>query len=408
MLKKVVLTNVHTNRSIPLIVDTANDEKALVGSGQTANETAEISDIAGVDEFLHRLTLPRPSLGDRVAFFQGLAKCFERNVPTIKSFQLQTNRVKSPRYRGIIADMCADLQTGERISDAMSKHKDVFTHDMVALVRAGEESGQLPAVFQRIGTSQKKTLSIVRKLRSGMIYPAIVLTLGVAVVIAMSFTLIPAMVKLYGSLDADLPLATIMLKRLSDTLIKYPWGAIFPFLGLFLFFRSWGKIRRIPAMQKLFIKLPYIGNIVRKAAAATSFRCLALLVEANVRIGTALQITSDSASHMYYQKFFSRVHDHISVGRTLPESFLLESHWLGADSRTICGVMDIAGETGSGAEPLNEIADDYEEELDVISNQIDKIIEPVTIVVLGGLVAFLIYAIYSPIFSLGDALLFKK
>ncbi|MFT5465965.1 MAG: type II secretory pathway component PulF [Verrucomicrobiales bacterium] len=408
MLKKVSLTNIHTNRSVPIIVDTLDDEKAIVGSGQTQNETAEITDIGGVDEMLHRITLPKPSLADRAAFFLGLAKTFERNVPTIKCFQLQTNRVKSPRYRGVIADICGDLQAGLSISDAMAKHEELFTPDMIALVRAGEESGQLPTVFRRIGASQKKTLTIVRKLRSGMIYPAIVITLGIGVVIMMSFTLIPAMVKLYEQLKADLPAPTRGLMALSDFLRAYPWAAALPFIGLFMFFKKWGKIVRIPAVQKLLINTPLVGKIIRKAAAATSFRCLALLVEANVRIGTALQITSDSAPHIYYSEFFTRVHEHITVGRTLPESFLLESHWLGDDSRTICGVMEIGGETGTGAEPLNEIADDYEEELDVIAQQIDKIIEPVTIVVLGTLVAFLIYAIYSPIFGLGDALLFKK
>ncbi len=408
MLKKVTLTNVHTKRAMPLVVDTFSDERAIVGSGQTSNETAEISDITGIDEFFQRLTLPKPSLGDRVALFNGLAKCFERSIPTIKSFQLQTNRVKSPRYRGAIADICSDLQSGEQISDAMSKHSDLFSPDVVALLRAGEEAGQLPAVFRRVGVSQKKALTILRKLRSGMIYPAIVVTLGVGVIIAMSFTLIPAMVKLYTSLGSDLPLPTRMLMKFSDTLVQYPWAAVIPFIGLFLFFRNWGKITATPSVQKFFIKLPVVGQIVRKSAAATSFRCLAMLVEANVRLNTALEITSESASHFYYKEFFSRIRNHIGLGRTLPESFLLESHWLGPDSRTICGVMELAGETGTGAEPLNEIADDYEEELDVIASQIDKIIEPATIVVLGTMVAFLIYAIYSPIFSLGDALLFKK
>ncbi len=408
MLKKVTLTNVHTKRAIPLIVDTYSDERAIIGAGQTSNETAEIADISGIDEIIQRLTLPKPSLADRVALFNGLAKCFERSIPTVKSFQLQTNRVKSPRYRGAIAEICADLQSGEPISDAMGKHEDLFSPDVVALLRAGEEAGQLPTVFRRVGFSQRKTLAIVRKLRSGMIYPAIVVTLGIGVIIAMSFTLIPAMAKLYTSLGSELPLATTILMKFSDTMVQYPWTALFPFIGLFLFFRNWGKIQKLPSVQKFFIKIPVIGNIVRKSAAATSFRCLAMLVEANVRLNTALEITSQSASHLYYKEFFSRIRNHISVGRTLPESFLLESHWLGEDSRTICGVMEIAGETGTGAEPLNEISDDYEEELDVIASQIDKIIEPATIVILGSMVAFLIYAIYSPIFSLGDALLFKK
>lgn len=87
---------------------------------------------------------------------------------------------------------------------------------------------------------------------------------------------------------------------------------------------------------------------------------------------------------------------------------MVESHWLGDDGRSICGIMEVAGETGSGTEPLNEIADDYEEELDVIANQIDKVLEPITIVIMGVMVGFLVYAIYGPIFSLGDTLLPKK
>lgn len=408
MLKKVVLTNIHTRRGCELVVDTYSDERALLGSGQTPSEVAEITDIGGLDEQIQRLTMAKPSMGDRVAFFSGLAKCFERDIPTIKSFQLQTNRVKSPRYRGAIADICGDLQGGEPISAALAKHPDLFTQDMIALVRAGEEAGQLNVVFHRLASSQKKSLTIVRKLRSGMIYPAIVVTIGIAVVIAMSFTLIPAMAKLYASLDSKLPFATVMLMKFSDLLMHQPWTALIPFVGLFLLFQNWGRIAAQPSVQKVFISIPIIGEIVRKTAASTSFRCLALLVEANVRMNTALEITAQSASHVFYRNFFSGVRDHIKVGRTLSEAFLHESHWLGADGRAICGVMEIAGETGSGAEPLTEIADDYEEELDVMASQIDKMIEPATIVILGCLVGFLIYAIYSPIFSLGDALLFKK
>ena len=408
MLKKVKLTNIQNRQKSEIVVDTMSDDRALFGSGQMSNELAEVNSISGLDEVIQRLTLPGPSMGDRVGFFNGLAKCFDRNIPTIKSFQLQINRVKSPRYRGAIADICGDLQGGDRISDAMAKNPDLFTADMIALIRAGEEAGQLPVVLRRVGNSQKKTLTVMRKLKAGMIYPAIVLIIGVGVIITMSFTLIPAMAKLYSSLGSKLPFATTMLMKLSDTLMKYPWTAVIPFAAIYMLMKRWGRIMGHPGVQKLMIGLPLIGDIVRKSAASTSFRCLALLVDANVRLKTALEITSESAKHIYYKEFFSRVNQHIAVGRTISESFLLESHWLGSDGRTICGVMELAGETGSGAEPLNEIADDYEEELDVIASQIDKLIEPITILVLGSLVGFLVYAIYSPIFSLGDALLTKK
>ncbi|MEM1441776.1 MAG: type II secretion system F family protein [Verrucomicrobiota bacterium] len=408
MLKKVNLINVHTGRKTSTIVDTETDEKALVGSGKSQVETAEVSDIKGIDESIQRLTTRNRSLDDRVALFNGLAKCFDRNIPIIKSFHLQANRVKSPQYRGVIADVAADLSQGEKISEAMGKKKDIFSPDIIALIRAGEESGRLPEVFRRIGASQKKTSRILKKLKSGMIYPAVVICLAIGVVIVMSFTLVPAMTKLYDSLNSDLPFATKALRSFSDLLLKQPWLVLIPIVGLFAFFKNWGKISAIPSVQTFFLKLPGVGGLVRKSASAVGFRTLALLIEANVRLTTALEITAETSWHHHYKSFFDKVRIHIMSGLTLPDAFLIESHWLGDDGRMICGLMETAAETGSGTELLNEIAEDYEDELDTAANQIDKLIEPITIIILGTMVGLLIYAIYAPVFSLGDALLKKK
>ncbi len=408
MIKKVALTNIHTGRKTVALVDTGTDEKAIFGAGKTSVETAEVSDVTGLDETIQRFTHKRNSIDDRVALFNGLAKCFDRNIPIVKSFHLQANRVKTPRFRGIIADVAHELTQGEKISDAMEKKGDVFTPDIVALIRAGEESGRLPEIFRRLGSSQKKTSRILRKLKSGMIYPAIVTSLGVGVVITMSFTLVPAMSKLYASLNTDLPGATKMMMAFSKILLQQPWLAALPVIGLILLFRNWGRIARIPSLQTFFLKLPVIGGLIRKSAAAVGFRTLSLLIEANVRLTTALDITAKTAWHHHYRQFFERVKGHILDGLTLPDAFLVESHWLGEEGRVICGMMETAAETGGGTELLNEIAEDYEDELDTAANQIDKLIEPLTIVVLGTLVGFLIYAIYAPVFSLGDALLKKR
>ncbi|MCB1091310.1 MAG: type II secretion system F family protein, partial [Verrucomicrobiae bacterium] len=268
-------------------------------------------------------------------------------------------------------------------------------------------AGRLPEIFRRIANSQKKTSRILKKLKSGMIYPGIVISLAIGVIITMSFTLVPAMSKLYASLNSDLPAPTKALMAVSDILIKQPWMAALPVLGLFLLFKNFGKITAIPKVQIALAHSPIIGNIVRKSASAVGFRTLALLIEANVRLTTALEITRDTSWHIYYKTFFDKVKNHILNGLTLPDAFLIESHLLGNDGRLICGLMEVAAETGAGTELLNEIAEDYEDELDGIANQIDKLIEPFTIVILGGMVGGLIYSIYAPVFSLGDAL-FKK
>jgi len=309
MLKKVILTNNATGRSLETIVDTDTDAKALVGAGKAPNETAKVSAIGGADEFVQRMSAKKPSLDERVAVFSGLARCLDRNISTIKSLELQTGRVKSPRYRGILAELAHQISIGEKLSDAMTAFPDAFPDDILALIRAGEESGRLSAVCNQIANSQRKTVRILKKLKTGMIYPAIVLVLAVAVTIAMSFTLVPAIAKLYGSMHANLPFATIAMMAFSNVLIHQPYLAVVPFIGLGLLFKNWGKIYAQPPIQKFIIRLPTVGVIIRKSAATVSFRALAMLLQANVRISTALEITAASSSHIYYREFFTRVRD---------------------------------------------------------------------------------------------------
>ena len=405
MLKKVALANINTGKINSLIVDTDDDDKAISGSGKAANEHARVSTINGLDELVHRLTTKKGNVEDRAVLFTGIARCLERNISTAKSFQLQANRVKSPTYRGIIAEVSHQISIGEKVSDALNLFSEEFGPEIIALIKAGEESGRLPEIFAEIGKSSKKTLRILKKLKKGMIYPGIVITMGIGVVITMSYTLVPAVSKLYGDLGADLPGATIMMMKISDLLIAKPYVLLVPVVMVSLLLKKWGKIMKQPLVQKALAALPVVGGIIRKSSAAVTFRCLSLLLESGVRINKSLEITSSSAPHIYHKEFFARVQNHVNDGLGFSESFLMESHWLGEDGRNVCGVMEIASETGSATDMLEEIADDYEEELDTIANQIDKVLEPVTIVILGALVGFLIYAIYSPIFNLGQHML---
>lgn len=386
MLKKVVLTNIYTSKTAEVVVDTDEDAKAVLGAGKAPNETAAVTDITGVDEFLQRVTGKKPTLDETVALFSGLARCLERNISTIKSLELMAARLKSPRYRGAVADIAQHILSGDKLSDCFAMHPDLFTDDVLALIRAGEESGQIHQVFKQIASGRNKSLRILRKLRSGMIYPAIVLVLAVAVVIIMAFTLIPAISKLYLSMNATLPFATKVLISFSNILLQQPWLAIIPIGAVVMLFKYWSKIYRRPAVQIALTRLPTVGNIIQKSAAMVSFRCLALLLQGNVRIVTALEIAAKSANHVEYEGFFLSVRDHIADGLSLPESFLMESHRLGSDGHTIAAVVQMAGETGGVNEMLDEIATDYEEDLDVIASQIDKILEPFVLVMMGCIV----------------------
>ena len=389
-------------------IDTDTDEKAIIGCGLSANETANVETIEGIDATIHRYTVKKPGIEDCANFFSGLARCLDRNIGLVKGLQLQSNRVVSPKYKGVIGDLVVSISAGEKFSEAMAKHPVSFPDEILSLIIAGEEAGQLGRVCRRIGISAKKSNKIIKKLKSGLIYPAVVIVLGVVVVIAMSFTLVPAMAKLFSSFKTELPMGTKVLIAMSDLFLHRPYMAALPFVGLYFFFSNWSKIAVLRPMQDLFLKIPIVGVLVRKSAAATGFRTLAMLTESNVRLSSALDITAQASWHYHYKELFVRLREHIAVGRTLHEAFLMESHWLGPDARNLCGLIELASETGSGTEMLSEIADDYEEDLDNLAATLDKMIEPLTMLILGVMVGFLIYAIYGPMFSLGDVILKKK
>ncbi len=408
MLKKVVLTNIYTNKNMEVVVDTDEDAKAVLGAGKAPNESASITDITGVDETIHRATSKKPSLDEMVGFFSGFARCLERNISTAKCLELIAPRLKSPAFRGAVADISSRVMAGERLSDSFAAHPNIFPNDVIALIHAGEESGQIHEVFKQITNGRQKSLRILRKLKSGMIYPAIVLVLAVAVVIIMAFTLIPAISKLYAAMGAELPFATQVMIGFSKVMMAQPYLVVIPIGAVYLILKYWSKIYRTPSVQIALTRMPSIGTIIRKTAAMVSFRTLALLLHSNVRIVTALEITSKSCNHIEFERFFLKVRDHIVEGLSLPESFLMESYRLGADGRMVAAVVQMAGETGGVNEMLDEIASDYEEDLDAIASQIDKILEPFVLVIMGIIVGSLVYAIYGPIFNLSKVILPKQ
>lgn len=408
MIKKVTITNINTGHKNVTLVATDTHDKAIVGCGMSPNETAVIENVTGADEKLQLFTSAKPGTEDCGAFFSGVARCLERNISMVKSLKLQVNRVRSPAYKGMIAEVVYSITQGEKFSDAMAKFPHLFSEDILSLLFAGEEAGQLARVCKRVGMSQKKSSKTLKKLKGAMIYPGIVMVLGVAVVIIMSFTLVPALAKLFKSFGTELPFATKALIALSDLFLHRPYMVAVPIVGFYMLFTNFGRIMAQRWMQDLVLKVPVVGALVRKAASSTSFRTLAMLTESNIRLTSALEITSAATWHYHYKEFFNRLRDHITVGRNLHEGFLLESHWLGTDGRNLCGLIELASETGSGTEMLSEIADDYEEELDNMAASLDKLIEPLTMLFLGIIVGFLIYAIYGPMFSLGDVILKKK
>lgn len=408
MLKKVKITNVHTGNKTVTVVDTDTHEKAIIACGMSSNEIADIEDVTGADEKLQRLTGKKGGVDDCAAFFSGLGRCLERNISIMKSLKLQVNRVRSAQYKGMIAELIEAISRGEKFSDAMNKFPDLFGDDVISLIVAGEEAGQLSRVCKRIGISKRKSSKTLKKLKGALIYPGVVVCLGVVVVIVMSFTLVPAMSNLFKSFGTELPFATKALIALSDLFLHKPYMAAAPIIGLYFFFSNFNKLMGLRPVQDFVMKFPIIGELLRKSASAAGFRTLAMLTESNVRLTSALEITSAACWHYHYKEFFLRLREHIAIGRNLHEAFLMESHWLGRDGRNLCGLIELASETGSGTEMLSEIADDYEEELENIAASLDKLIEPLTMLILGVMVGFLIYAIYGPMFSLGDVILKKR
>jgi type IV pilus assembly protein PilC len=404
---KVTLRNKVTKTQRDVVVSAFTEMQAkLAALPGEKEQILKVKQIDTLEALLQGELLKfRPSLRDVLVFFRDLASLLKMGVPMLKALRLQIGVARNPKLRTAITMMIGTIEEGRPFSEAIAEQAYIFNPAMIALVRAGEASGELPQVLKNMATTMERSYKIFKKLKQAMIYPAIVMVGAAGVVYIFTYQLVPALAGIYSQFGAQLPALSRGVIGFSNLLRNYPILAPLPALVPITLIVYWKKLYAQPWMQRLAIHLPVIGKLVRKASLTKALRTLAMLVVAKVDIREALKLAAISCGNTEYEKTFLSILKHVENGETLHEGFAKHVKAIGKDGPQLAAFIQSAQEAGTINDTLLAAAALMEEDLDEMAQNIATIIEPIIFLALALFVGVLLYAVYSPIFNLSKVML---
>jgi type IV pilus assembly protein PilC len=322
-------------------------------------------------------------------------------LPIDMCLQILVDQTKNKTFRKAIADVHNSVSGGTSLAEAMSKQKKVFDNLFVHMVAAGEAGGALAMVFGRLAGYLEKADALARKVRGAMIYPAVIACVATGATIFMLIKVIPVFAKMFADLGAELPGPTKFVLELS----KVVRATFLPGLGVlivaFFLFQRWRKTEsgRL-VVDKLLLKMPVVGKVIQKTAIARFSRTLGVLISSGVPILHGLDITAKTSGNMTIQNAIDRVRRSISEGKNITVP-LGES---GVFPPMVVQLVAVGEQTGRLAEMLGKIADFYDEEVDAAVSAMTSLIEPIVIVLMGGVIGGLLVSMYLPMFDMIGAI----
>src|SRR5918995_1569517 len=338
-------------------------------------------------------------LGDLVVFSRQFATMINAGLPIVRSLYVLAEQTENPKFKEVVTAVRKDVEAGLALSEALEKRPKVFSRLYVEMVRAGETGGILDGVLLRIADQLEGDQELRRKVKSAMIYPTIVLILAILVASFMLLFIVPVFARMFEDLGGTLPIPTQIAMGLSSVLTSL-WGILLyagMFAGVFGFLR-WKNTengRRI--WGRLSLRIPFkIGDVIHKVVLARFARTLGTLSAAGVPILQALEITARSSGNWVVENALLKTRDAIRQGIPIYKPLESEAVFPPMVTRMIA----VGEETGDIDGMLGKIADFYESEVDATVKALTSIIEPLMIVVVGGIVGGIIIAMYLPMFKI--------
>jgi len=331
-------------------------------------------------------------------FARQLATMIEAGVSVVAALVTLEEQTEDKYLKEVVAEVRGDVESGMIFSRALSRHPKVFNRLFVAMVAAGESSGTLDIVLDRVATQIEKETKIKRRVKSAMVYPAVVITFATLVLIFMLMFIVPVFQKVFDQLNGQLPTPTLIIIALSNALRGY-WFVIFPTIGLIIYLLR--RLKRSEegskAWDRFKLRVPMkIGDVVQKVALARVSRTLATLVAAGGDIISALDIAAGTAGNWVLEHALNNTATR--VGEGVPISVPLTEDEIFPPM--VSSMVKIGEETGELDKMLSKIADFYEDEVDASIASLTSIIEPLLMICVGAMVGTIVIAMYLPMFKL--------
>ena len=335
-----------------------------------------------------------------IAFFtRQLATMMKAGVPLLQSFDIVAKGHSNPSVTKLLLDIKTEVETGSSLGQAFRKHPLYFDNLYCNLVAAGEQAGILDALLDRLATYQEKMMAIKGKIKKALFYPISILIVAFVVTAVIMIFVVPQFKELFKSFGATLPTPTLVVMQISEIFVSYWWlifGSIFG-AGYFLA----NALRRSEKLQflrdRLMLKLPVVGDMVRKATVARWTRTLSTMFAAGVPLVEALDSVAGAAGNRVYYNATKRIQSEVSTGSSLTVAMQNANVF----PNMVLQMTAIGEESGALDGMLSKVADFFEREVDDAVDALASLMEPMIMVVLGTVIGGLVVALYLPIFKLG-------
>ena len=337
---------------------------------------------------------------DIAIFTRQLAVMMRAGVPLLQAFDIVGKGHSNPAVQKMLLAIKVNVETGSSLNQAFRKFPDQFDDLFCNLVSAGEQAGILDTLLDRLATYKEKILAIKGKIKSALFYPTAIIVVAFVITAIIMIFVIPSFKQVFSSFGAELPAPTLIVMAISDFFVAY-WWAIFGIVvgAVYGFINAYKKSESMRnGMDRLMLKVPVFGDIVRKASIARWARTLSTMFAAGVPLVEALGSVAGAAGNAVYMKATKRIQQEISTGTSLTVSMQ------GVDvfPNMVLQMVAIGEESGALDSMLSKVADFYEAEVDDAVDAMSSLMEPVIMVVLGTLIGGMVIAMYLPIFKMGQ------
>ncbi len=363
----------------------------VVQQKSTAGDV-DIFALPGIRNVMHRVKFKHV-----MVFTRQLATLIDAGLPILRALYILTEQVESVIFKEKISQIAKSIEGGSSLSEAMSKHPKVFDNLYVNMVRAGEIGGVLEAVLNKIAHFLEKRQALIGKVKSAMMYPVVVMSLAIIIVVFILWKIMPKFVDIFEQLGAELPWLTQQLVNASHVLLNETWKIIVAVIIIVLCYRQINSTQK----GKLFfdrtkMKIPVLGDLIKKVAIARFAGTLATLVTSGVPILQSLDIVRDTSGNeviaLAMDKVYNSVKEGDSIHEPLSECYVFPP--------LVVHMVAVGEETGAIDQMLNKVAEAYEQEVDNTVDALTSILEPILIVFLGVIVGTIVVALYLPLFSI--------
>ena len=337
---------------------------------------------------------------DIALFTRQMSTMMKAGVPLLQTFDIIARGHSNPSVSKLVQDIRSDVETGTSLNQAFRKFPLYFDPLFCNLIAAGEQAGILEDLLERLAVYKEKTIAIKGKIKSALFYPVSIIAVAFIVTAIIMIKVVPAFKDVFKSFGADLPAPTLFVMAISDFFVAY-WYIIFGGLGfgLYFFFQSWKRSAKVQRfMDKLLLRVPIFGAVIRKATIARWTRTLATMFAAGVPLVESLDSVGGACGNIVYGDATKQIQTEISTGTSLTVAMQNTDVF----PNMVTQMVSIGEESGSLDTMLGKVADFYEAEVDDAVASLSSLMEPIIMVVLGVLIGGLVIAMYLPIFKLGS------